>query len=214
MRHGFTTLTQSQKCRANNGNTLAHPLLRHIRRSFSWWYSKWVIMIDFLTQGRTIQGAYYAGNARKSHERGEETDSLCLFLQDNTPAHMSQVTMTTATECGFEILPHPHIFSWYGSFWLLSVPKTEIPSSWYTIKKQWRRHRGSKRVLGGPEKGLLFWRDKKAQTEMAKCIAFMGDYIEKYFPGSQKYKGPRTFWSIPRILSKYEESFTNFLIWQ
>ena len=28
---GFTTLTQSQKCRANNESTLAHPLLRNLR---------------------------------------------------------------------------------------------------------------------------------------------------------------------------------------
>ena len=31
MRHGFTTLTQSQKCRANNDNILAHPLLRNLK---------------------------------------------------------------------------------------------------------------------------------------------------------------------------------------
>ena len=30
-RHGFTTLTQSQKCSAKNGNILAHPLLRNLR---------------------------------------------------------------------------------------------------------------------------------------------------------------------------------------
>ena len=31
MRHMFTTLTQSQKCRVNNGSILAHPLLRNLR---------------------------------------------------------------------------------------------------------------------------------------------------------------------------------------
>ena len=31
MRHGFTTFTQSQKCRANHGSTLAQPLLRNLR---------------------------------------------------------------------------------------------------------------------------------------------------------------------------------------
>ena len=29
-----------------------------------------------------------------------------LLLQDNAPAHPSQVAMTATTECGFEILPH------------------------------------------------------------------------------------------------------------
>ena len=30
-----------------------------------------------------------------------------LLLQDNATVHTSQVAMTAATECGFEILPHP-----------------------------------------------------------------------------------------------------------
>ena len=30
-----------------------------------------------------------------------------LLLQDNAPAHSSQVAKTAATECGFEVLPHP-----------------------------------------------------------------------------------------------------------
>ena len=42
-------------------------------------------------------------------------------------------------------------------------PKLKIQSSWYTVWKQLRRNRGSKRVLGGPGKGLLFWRDKKLE---------------------------------------------------
>ena len=30
-----------------------------------------------------------------------------LLLQDNAPAHTSQVDMTASTKCGFEILLHP-----------------------------------------------------------------------------------------------------------
>ena len=41
--------------------------------------------------------------ARK--RRGKLTRGV-LLLQDNAPAHTSQVAMTAATECGFEILPH------------------------------------------------------------------------------------------------------------
>ena len=38
--------------------------------------------------------------------RGKLTHGV-LLLQDNVPAHTSQVAMNAATECGFEILPHP-----------------------------------------------------------------------------------------------------------
>ena len=76
------------------------------------WDSQGVIIIDNLEQGRTINGAYYASklkrprqeNARK--RRGKLTCGV-LLLQDNAPAHMSQVAMTAATECGFKILLHP-----------------------------------------------------------------------------------------------------------
>ena len=73
--------------------------------------SKEVIIIDYLEQGCMINGAYYAGelrwlcqeNTRK--RRGKLTRGILLLL-DNTPAHTSQVDMTAAIECGFEILPH------------------------------------------------------------------------------------------------------------
>ena len=71
-----------------------------------------MIMIDYLEQGRTIKGAYYAGKLRPIPQeiarkrRGKLTRGV-LLLQDNSPAHVSQVAITAATECGFETLPHP-----------------------------------------------------------------------------------------------------------
>ena len=68
-----------------------------------------LIMIDYLEQGRTINGTYNANKLRQEIARkrqGKLTRSV-LLLQDNDPAHSSQVAMTAATECGFKILPHP-----------------------------------------------------------------------------------------------------------
>ena len=69
-------------------------------------------MIDYLEQGRTINSAYHAGKLRRLRQEiarkrlGKLTHGV-LLLQDNAPAHTSQVAMTAGTECGFEILPHP-----------------------------------------------------------------------------------------------------------
>ena len=61
-------------------------------------------MIDYLEQGRTISCVYYTSKiARK--RRGKPTRGV-LLLQENATAHKSQVAITAATECGFEILPH------------------------------------------------------------------------------------------------------------
>ena len=69
------------------------------------------------------------------------------------------------------------------------------------IWKQWRRHRGSEGVFGGPgKKGLLFGGDKQAWIEMdlVHCLE-RGLYWKVMttfsFPGNRKYLGPRTFWS-------------------
>ena len=77
------------------------------------WDGQGVIMIDYFEQGRTINGAYYAAELRRLRQeiarkrRGKLTCGV-LLLQDNAPAHTSQVAMTAATECGFEDLPHPY----------------------------------------------------------------------------------------------------------
>ena len=76
------------------------------------WDSQGVIMIDYLEQGRMINGAYYAGELRGLRQeiarkrRGKLTRGVQV-LQDKALAHTSQVAMTAATECRIEILPHP-----------------------------------------------------------------------------------------------------------
>ena len=63
-----------------------------------------MVMIDYLKRGRMINGEYYDGNRRKGVWK---LTHGVLILKDNAPDHTSQVAMTAATECRFEILPHP-----------------------------------------------------------------------------------------------------------
>ena len=71
-----------------------------------------MVFIAYLEQGRTINSAYYAGKSRPlrqdiASKRQVKLTRCVLLLQKNAPANTSQVAMTAATECGFEILPHP-----------------------------------------------------------------------------------------------------------
>ena len=80
------------------------------------WDSQGVFMIDYLEQGRMINGAYYAGELRRLHQKIARTRRRkltrgVLLLKDNATAHTSQVIMTAATECRFEILFSSPIFS-------------------------------------------------------------------------------------------------------
>jgi hypothetical protein len=68
-------------------------------------------MIDYPKQSRTIHGSYYADVMRSLRQeiarkrRGKLTQGV--LLHDDASAHTSQVAMAAATDCGFEILPHP-----------------------------------------------------------------------------------------------------------
>ena len=87
-------------------------------------------MIDYPEQGRMINGAYYAAELRRlrqeiERKRRRKLTRGVLLLQDNAPAHTSHVVMTAATECGFEVLPHPPYFPD-----MAPSPKIEIQPSW------------------------------------------------------------------------------------
>ena len=148
------------------------------------WDSQGVIMIDYLEHCRTINGAYYAAeNSRLRQEiarnrRGKLTRGV-LLLQDIVPAHTSQVAMTAATECGFEVLPHP------------SYSSDMAPSDFYLFPKLKSNLRGTQfgsnegviaavnEYLEDQEKDFYLEGISKLEQRCTKCIALKGNYIEK-----------------------------------
>ena len=141
-------------------------------------------MIDYLQQGRTINGAYYAAELRRLRQeiarkrRGKLTRGV-LLLQDNATAHTSQVVMTAATECGFEVLPHP------------PYSPDMAPSDFYLFPKLKSNLRGTQfgskegviaavnEYLEDQEKDFYLEGISKLEQRWTKCIIMNGDYIEK-----------------------------------
>ena len=168
MRHGFTTLTKSQKCRANNGSTLAHPLWIYWRihsagkvMASIFLESQGTIMNNYLEQGRVINGAYYACELRQLRQkiarkrRGNLTPCVLLL----------HVTISVATECGFETLPHPLYSPDMAPTDFYMFPKLKS----HLRGKQYGSYKGVIEAVNEylwPGKDLLFWRDKGARTEM------------------------------------------------
>ena len=134
--------------------------------------------------GRTINGAYYAEYLRRLRQeiarkrRGKLTRGV-LLLEDNAPAHTSQVAMTAATEWGFEVLSHP------------PYSPDMTPSDFYLFPKLKSNLRG---IQFGSNEGVIaavneyledqeidFYLERVSKLEQrwTKCIAFKGDYIEK-----------------------------------
>ena len=141
-------------------------------------------MIDFLEQGRTINGAYYAAELRRlrqeiARKRRGKLKRGVLLLQDNAPAHTSQVAMTAATKCGFEVLPHPP-YSLYmapSDFYLFPNLISHLRGT------QFRSNEGVKAAvneyLDDQEKDFYLEGISKLEQRWTKCIALKGDYIEK-----------------------------------
>lgn len=76
------------------------------------WDSEGVLLVDYLSKGHTVTGAYYAALLRQIQEkiqknlRGKLTKGV-LFNQDNAPTLKAAVAMAAFQECGFRIVEHP-----------------------------------------------------------------------------------------------------------
>jgi hypothetical protein len=97
----------------------------------TFWDSQGIIMIDYLEQGRTIYGTYYADVCdKKSGEKGGANCLKAIFscTTIDAPAHTSQVQMAEATDCGFEILPYSPYFPDFApsDFYLFPKLKTKL----------------------------------------------------------------------------------------
>jgi histone-lysine N-methyltransferase SETMAR len=78
------------------------------------WDSEGIIMVDYLPHGETITGAYYAALMRQLREaikekRRGKLRKGALLLYYNVRPHAAEISTTAIRNCGFELVPHPHI---------------------------------------------------------------------------------------------------------
>ena len=100
-------------------------------------------------------------------------------MQGNALAHTSQVAMTTATECEFEILPHPPYCPGMApsDFYLFPKLKSHLHGTQYGSNEG--TIEAVNEYLGEQEKAFYFEGIRKLEQRWVKCIALKGDYIEK-----------------------------------
>lgn len=97
-------------------------------------------------------------------------------MQDNAPAHTLQVAMTAATECGFEVLPHPpySLDMTLSDFYLFPKLKSNLRGA------QFGSNEGVIEAVNEYlEKDFYLEGISKLEQRWVKCIALKGDYIEK-----------------------------------
>ena len=139
-------------------------------------------MIGYLQQGRTINGGYYAAELRHLRQeiarkrRGKLTRGV-LLLQDNAPAHTSQVAMPAATECGFDALPYsPYSPDMAPSdFYLFPKLKTNLRGTQFGSKEGVIA--AVNEYFEDHEKDVFLEGISKLEQRRTKCIVLKGDYI-------------------------------------
>ena len=148
------------------------------------WDTKGILMIDYLVKGKTINGKYYADLLVKLREaivqkRRGKLSKVPLLLHDNASVHTAQVAVSSATNCGFEILEHP------------AYSPDLAPSDFYlfpTLKKELRGRifdsddeviDAVEDVLG--QKSELYFRTGiyKLEDRWSRCVEKNGDNVEK-----------------------------------
>ena len=117
-----------------------------------------------------------AGIARK--RQGKLTCGV-LLLWDKARAHTAQVAMTAATECGFEILPHPPYSPDMApsDFNLFQKLKSHLCGTQYGSNEGIIE--AENKFLCDQDKSFYFKGKRKLEQRWAKCIALKGIYIKK-----------------------------------
>ena len=90
----------------------------------------------------------------------------------------SQVAMSAATECSFEVLPHPHYSVDFApsDFYLFQNMKSNLRCRYFGSNKGVI---AAAEYLGDQEEGFYFEGISKLEQHWRKCIEAKGDYIEK-----------------------------------
>lgn len=148
------------------------------------WDAQGVIMTDYLEKGATINKEYYSEELKQLREelkrkhRGKLSKGV-LLLQDNAPPHTAQLSVTTASQSGFELLHHP------------AYSPDLAPSDFYLFPLLKESLRGKKfenneDVIGAvesflDEKDPDFFKEGflKLHQRWTKYIQNNGDYVEK-----------------------------------
>lgn len=148
------------------------------------WDCRGVILLDFLPQGSTITGQYYATLLEQlaqnlNTKRCGLRKNGILLLHDNAPAHASVKATTSAKELGFKILPHPPYSPDLApsDFHLFGPLKNSLRGIHFgddeSVKaavEQWL----------GDQLGDFYNRGIYSLIpRWQKCVAFGGDYVEK-----------------------------------
>ena len=148
------------------------------------WDSHGVVLIDYLEQGRTITGEYYASlldqlkDAIKA-KRPHLAKKKVLFHQDNAPAHTSTVVAAKLHNLHFEVLAHapysPDLAP--SDYFLFPNLKKWLAGKRFSSNNEVKAETNA--YFAELNKSYYTEGIKKLESRWTKCIELQGDYVEK-----------------------------------
>ncbi|XP_030588657.1 histone-lysine N-methyltransferase SETMAR-like [Archocentrus centrarchus] len=148
------------------------------------WDAKGIVFIDYLQNGHTINGEYYANLLRQlrkaiESKRPGKLSKGVLFHRDNAPAHKSVLAMAAVRDCGFELIDHPPY-------------SPDLAPSDYFLFRNMKKHLSGKQyrtddeVLSAVEdffegqvESFYTTGIQVLQHRWKKCVDRRGDFVEK-----------------------------------
>jgi len=148
------------------------------------WDNQGVILTNYLPKGSTVTPEYCATElcqlkeALKTKRRGKLRHGVHL-LQDNAPAHTASIATSAATECGYELLPHPPYSPDLApsDFYLFPEMKEHLRGRQYTCDNDVIE--AVEEFLADQDTAFYQAGIEMLQKRWTKCIEVHRDYVEK-----------------------------------
>lgn len=148
------------------------------------WDAEGILLIDYLPNKTTVTGVYYASLIEKLREailqkrRGLIRRGV-LFLQDNAPAHRSQVAMAALANSCFKVLTHPPYSPDLApsDYFLFPNLKKELKGQRFESDEEIQN--AVSWFFEGKDQNWFYQGIAALKNRYEKCIEVRGDYVEK-----------------------------------
>ena len=117
-------------------------------------------------------------DALKKKRRGKLSAGV-LLLQDNAPPHTSAIAVAMATQCGFELLPHPPYSPDLAPSDYYLFPQIKLSLKGRVFSTDNDVMDAVDMYLGCQSKQWYYEGIAKLESRWQKCVELEGDYIEK-----------------------------------
>ncbi|KFD51146.1 hypothetical protein M513_07910, partial [Trichuris suis] len=146
------------------------------------WVAEGILLIDYMEDGGTITGKYYANLLLQFREEIKEKcrgklSCKVLLLHDNAPAHRAKVALAAIQQCGFGQIDHPPYSPDLApsDYFLFGNLKQHLRGTVFSDDNELKS--AVQDYLNSRDKNFFFNGLMNLKSRCEKCIEVEGQYI-------------------------------------